>query len=96
MNEKQIVNDYIDEQIHTWHACREINMTVYEFLGMTLSEYGDWVVDPSDYPDRIKNRIRLQQMLKMSCDCIDRSQCWEPCGELGKDEDYVEVVKTND
>lgn len=24
-----------------------------------------------------------------SCDCGDKSQCWEPCGELGHSEDHV-------
>lgn len=26
------------------------------------------------------------------CDCEDKSQCWEPCGELGHDEKYAVAV----
>lgn len=26
------------------------------------------------------------------CDCKDPSQCWEPCGELGNDEEFASVV----
>ncbi len=24
-------------------------------------------------------------------DCLDKAQCWEPCGDLGKSEAHVEV-----
>jgi len=27
-----------------------------------------------------------------TCDCKDKSQCWEPCGELGHSEEHVIVV----
>ena len=26
------------------------------------------------------------------CDCKDRTQCWEPCGDLGKSEAHAKVV----
>jgi len=25
------------------------------------------------------------------CDCKDKTQCWEPCGELGHSEEHVRV-----
>lgn len=28
--------------------------------------------------------------------CSNKHQCWEPCGELGKDEDYVSVAPDSD
>lgn len=29
--------------------------------------------------------------VKMKENCCDKTQCWEPCGELGKDEKYARV-----
>ena len=28
---------------------------------------------------------------KLKENCCDKSQCWEPCGELGKNEKYARV-----
>lgn len=30
------------------------------------------------------------------CDCKDPTQCWEPCGELGNDEDFASVSEDSD
>ena len=32
-------------------------------------------------------------MNNKDCDCKDKAQCWEPCGYLGHDERYVDVVQ---
>lgn len=29
------------------------------------------------------------------CNCKDKSQCWEPCGELGKSEEHAAVYNEN-
>lgn len=28
--------------------------------------------------------------------CADKSQCWEPCGELGKSEEHAVAVRCDD
>jgi hypothetical protein len=36
----------------------------------------------------------LEEALKQEkCDCKDPSQCWEPCGRLGKSEEHVQVYQ---
>lgn len=35
--------------------------------------------------------ITMQPSADDMCDCTDKSQCWEPCGELGKSIEHVAV-----
>lgn len=30
------------------------------------------------------------------CNCKDKSQCWEPCGDLGKSEQHVKLQPVTD
>lgn len=38
-----------------------------------------------------ETEVNTKQSNDNSCDCQDKTQCWEPCGDLGHDEKYVEV-----
>lgn len=44
---------------------------------------------PPDSPDT----AALRQKLRACIDCADPEQCWEPCGELGKDDRFVKTAK---
>ena len=34
----------------------------------------------------------MEANVEKNCDCKDRAQCWEPCGDLGKSEAHAKVV----
>jgi hypothetical protein len=48
----------IDEFVERWHRSRSA-MTLYDYLGMTESEYADWVRRPEILPTILK--VRRQQ-----------------------------------
>jgi hypothetical protein len=58
-----------------------------------------WHEDTScDMPDELKQFKHTARAIEAAhgikenkCDCADKSQCWEPCGELGKSGAHTEV-----
>ena len=49
---------------------------------------------PSMLRDVEESIKALEEALKQQqCDCKDPSQCWEPCGQLGKSEEHAKVYE---
>jgi hypothetical protein len=49
-----------------------------------------------DREPQYKERIKQGTPGNRGCNCTDPTQCWEPCGGLGKSEEHTEVVKESD
>lgn len=59
-----------------------------------LSHYQRWVLAMSDKILQLCEKVNCPKFVNMGEHaCLDRTQCWEPCGDLGRDGNYIALPR---
>ncbi len=61
-----IPENEIDSFVDEWHEDKTLNVELHEFLGMTLEEYSNWVINPSILPFILMSRRNQLKLMKLA------------------------------
>lgn len=51
------LDNKIDDMIHAWHDGGGLGVTLRDYLGMTVGQYGRWLRDAEDIDAEVRERL---------------------------------------